>query len=77
MTTSPKTIGLKDYHSVQFYVRDLDRAVKWHQQTMDLRPVAKSTAESERKHGMRTVALKVNDTLSFLFTTPLESASSA
>lgn len=76
-TTSPKTIGLKDYHSVQFYVRDLDRAVKWHQQTMDLRPVAKSTAEAERKHGMRTVAMKVNDTLSFLFTTPLEPASSA
>ena len=77
MTKVPSHIGLHNYHSVQFYVHNLESTVQWHQHKMDMKPVAKSTAASEKKHGMKSIVLKCNDHLSFIFSTPIETASSA
>jgi 4-hydroxyphenylpyruvate dioxygenase len=77
MTQVPAHIGLDSYHSVQFYVHDLDASVKWHQTRMDLSPVAKSSPAQEKKHGMKSVIMKCNNNLSFVFSMPIEQASSA
>jgi 4-hydroxyphenylpyruvate dioxygenase len=77
MTKVPSNIGLKSYHSVQFFVHNLDASVRWHQEKMDFKVVAKSTPDWEQRHGMKSVVMKCYDELAFVFTTPVESASSA
>jgi len=74
---SPQNLGLAGYHSIQFYVHSIESAAAWHTQKMDLHEVARSTPEHEEKHGMRSLVLKVNDHLSFIFSEPIEANSSA
>jgi 4-hydroxyphenylpyruvate dioxygenase len=74
---SQKSLGLLGYHSAQFYVHNLKEVVDWHVEKLDFKVVAKSTSESEKRLGMTSVALKVNETLSLVFTQPIEAASSA
>jgi 4-hydroxyphenylpyruvate dioxygenase len=74
---SPKTIGLKNYHSVEFYVHDIEKTAAWHHAVMDFKEVARSTPEYEAKHGMRSLVLKCNASLCWILTQPLESNSSA
>ncbi len=70
-------IGLKNYHSVQFFVRDLDRALEWHQKKFDFRPVAKSTSEYEKSQGARSVVLRGPGEMGWIFTQPTEEKSTA
>ena len=77
MPTSPQNMGLQGYHSVQFFVKDLERAVNWHTEKFDFKPVARSTPESEARHGMRSVVLRGAGDIGWIFTQPIERASSA
>lgn len=75
--TARRGLGITGYHSVEFYVKDLDSVVNWHVNKLDFAVVAKSTAEHDARQGMRSVALKGSDDAFWIFTTPLEPASSA
>lgn len=75
--TSPKSLGLQGYHSVEFYVKDLDRAVKWHTEKFDFKPVARSTADFNKRHGQKSVVLKGAGEIGWIFTQPIERASSS
>lgn len=70
-------IGLKGYHSVQFYVRDLERAVEWHTKKFDFHPVAKSTKEHESALGEKSVVLRGAGNIGWIFTKPIEEKSTA
>jgi 4-hydroxyphenylpyruvate dioxygenase len=75
--TNASHIGLKGYHSVQFYVRDLERFVGWHQQKFDFQPVAKSTAEYEKASGERSIVLRGAGDIGWIVTQPIEPKSTA
>lgn len=77
MSASPKNLGLAGFHSVQFFVTDAARAAAWHTEKFDFRPVAQSTAEAEARHGMRSVVLKGAGGIAWIFSEPIERASSA
>lgn len=70
-------LGLIGYHSVQFFVKDIDRAVRWHKEKFDFKEVARSTQESEKRHGMRSVVLRGAGNIGWIFTQPTEDASTA
>ena len=70
-------LGLVGYHSIQFFVKDLERAVRWHKDKFDFREVARSTPESEARHGMRSIVLRGPGQLGWIFTQPIEPASTA
>lgn len=70
-------LGLIGYHSVQFFVKDLDRAVSWHKDKFDFKEVARSTKESETRHGMRSIVLRGAGNIGWIFTQPIEEASTA
>lgn len=72
-----KSIGLKGYHSIEFFVKDLERAVEWHRTKFDFPVVAKSTKDFEKCHGCRSVVLKGAGDVGWIFTTPLEPGSTA
>lgn len=75
MTTS--TIGLKNYHSIQFYTKNIEKSVSWHQEKFGFKPMAKSTQEWEKRNGMRAVVLCGSGKLGWILCEPIESASSA
>jgi 4-hydroxyphenylpyruvate dioxygenase len=70
-------LSLTGYHSVQFFVKDLDRAVRWHTEKFDFREVARSTKESEKRHGMKSIVLRGPGKIGWIFTQPIENASTA
>lgn len=70
-------IGIKGYHSVQFYVKDLERAVNWHEKKFDFPRVAKSTAAYEKEQGSRSIVLKGPGNMGWIFTQPIEPKSTA
>ncbi|MEN9808939.1 MAG: hypothetical protein RLZZ488_506 [Pseudomonadota bacterium] len=72
-----QNLGLVGYHSIQFFVKDLERAVRWHQEKFDFREVARSTADSEKRHGMRSMVLRGAGNIGWIFTQPIEPASTA
>lgn len=75
--TTPSHLGLKGYHSVQFYVRNLERFVSWHTQKFDFRPVAKSSKDFEEQTGERSVVLRGAGNIAWIVTEPLEPKSTA
>lgn len=70
-------LGLVGYHSVQFFVKDLERAVRWHAEKFDFKEVARSTQESETRHGMKSIVLRGAGNIGWIFTQPIEEASTA
>jgi 4-hydroxyphenylpyruvate dioxygenase len=70
-------LSLTGYHSIQFYVKDLERAVRWHREKFDFREVARSTKDSEKRHGMRSIVLRGPGQIGWIFTQPIEEASTA
>jgi 4-hydroxyphenylpyruvate dioxygenase len=74
---NPAHIGLQGYHSVQFFVKDLDRAVQWHERKFDFRRVARSTPQFEKEQGARSVVLRGAGNIGWIFTQPLEEKSTA
>jgi 4-hydroxyphenylpyruvate dioxygenase len=70
-------LSLTGYHSIQFYVKDLERAVRWHSVKFDFREVARSTKDSEKRHGMRSIVLRGPGQIGWIFTQPIEEASTA
>jgi 4-hydroxyphenylpyruvate dioxygenase len=76
MTTAGH-IGLKGYHSVQFYVSDLNRAVEWHTKKFDFKPIARSTPEFEKATGERSIVLRGAGDIGWIITQPIEEKSTA
>jgi 4-hydroxyphenylpyruvate dioxygenase len=74
---TPTHIGLKGYHSVQFYVRDLERFVSWHERKFDFRRVAKSTEAFEKAVGERSIVLRGAGDIAWIVTQPIEGKSTA
>lgn len=72
-----KSIGLLGYHSIQYFTRDLKTCIKWHIDKFGFQEIAKSNAEWEKRHGMRSVVLNGAGKLGWIFTEPIEKASTA
>ncbi|WP_186646281.1 4-hydroxyphenylpyruvate dioxygenase family protein [Fluviispira vulneris] len=72
-----KSIGLVGYHSVQFFTRELEKTVNWHKEKFGFIEMAKSSPEWEKKNGMRSIVLNGAGKLGWIFTEPIEKASSA
>lgn len=75
--TAPKNMGLSGYHSIQFFVRDLDAAVKWHKEKFDFGEIARSTKDWEDRNQMKGVVLKGPKGIGWIFTSPISEGSSA
>ena len=72
-----KSIGLIGYHSIQYFTRDLKSCIRWHIEKFGFEEIAKSNSEWENRHGMRSVVLRGAGTLGWIFTEPIEKASTA
>lgn len=71
------SIGLIGYHSLQYFTRNLKSCVDWHIEKFGFEEIAKSTPEWEKRHGMRSLVLRGAGTLGWIFTEPIEKASTA
>ncbi len=77
MKHEKKSIGLIGYHSLQYFTRDLKSCIRWHIDKFGFEEIAKSDLEWEKRHGMRSVVLRGAGTLGWIFTEPIEKASTA
>lgn len=75
--TKESSLGLVDYHSVQFYTKNLKKTVAWHTEQFGFVEMACSTPEWEEKQGMRSVVLRGSGGLGWIFSEPTRAASSA
>ncbi len=75
--SSPKSLGLSGFHSIEFFVKDLPRALAWHNQKFGFTEVARTTADFESRHGQKSVVMRGAGDVGWIFTAPIDKASSA
>lgn len=72
-----RSLGLVNYHSIQYFSRDLKSCVEWHKKTFGFEEIAQSSENWEKRHGMRSVVLKGSGGIGWIITEPIEKNSTA
>jgi len=77
MQQERKSLGLINYHSIQYFTRDLRTCVNWHINKFGFDEIAKSSRELEKKHAMRSVILRGPGQIGWIISEPIERGSTA